>query len=369
MSKDHALLSPSSSERWLNCSGSFLLPQFNEERDTTAADEGTLMHRISEYKLLRDEWYDYKKELEECRKDELYFLTMEKYSDDYVGFIHSQDYDQILVEELLNLSYIYPDFFGTSDCILMKGGEDPKLHVIDLKFGKYKVTPENNSQLMIYALGAVRLFQRKFPEIKGKSNFNIDITIYQPRIDNISTWNTDYQTLKGWTQDTLIPALSKIQHEVIEQNKGRWCRFCEARVFCKAYNDTYIGFDPEDIKALTNEEIERNLLTLEPLENYLKTLKNYIKEELQNGVEFNSFKLKKGSNRRFWNNEEKLKEQLIENNDFDKVVKLPSPFQLGKAVGKEKMETYYNQFIETKEDKPSLVKTEERREESTIEDK
>ena len=70
--KTHSLLSPSSSERWINCSGSILLPQYNEERDTTAADEGSLIHKIAEYKLLKDEWNDFKEELDECRKSELY---------------------------------------------------------------------------------------------------------------------------------------------------------------------------------------------------------------------------------------------------------------------------------------------------------
>ncbi len=363
-SNKHALLSPSSSERWINCSGSFLLPQYNEERDTTAADEGSLVHQIAEYKLMQDDWYDYKSELDECRKNDLYDPVMEHYTDEYVGFILNKDYDTMLVEEMVDLYFIYPDLFGTADCILMS--ESNGIDVIDLKYGRYKVPVENNTQLLIYALGAVKLYQNKFPETKQLDNFPIRLTIYQPRIKNINTWEIDWKTLCEWNNKVLVPALSKLKFEVVEENPGKWCRFCKANIFCKEYVGQ-IMFDSEtEIKPLNNLEIEQNLIKAEELEKYIKSVKSYITDEIKNGQEFNNFKLVAGRKSRYWNDEEQLKKVLSSNNELEAVLQLPTPAQLEKKLGKKNMSDY-NQFISSKTGNPLLVKKEDRREELKFE--
>ena len=50
MSK-HALLSPSSSHRWLHCTPSAKLESKFENKSSQAAEEGTLAHLWCEYKL------------------------------------------------------------------------------------------------------------------------------------------------------------------------------------------------------------------------------------------------------------------------------------------------------------------------------
>jgi len=47
----HALLSASSSHRWLNCSPSARLEQEFEDTESTAAAEGTAAHALCEHKL------------------------------------------------------------------------------------------------------------------------------------------------------------------------------------------------------------------------------------------------------------------------------------------------------------------------------
>ena len=49
----HAVLSASSSHRWLNCSPSARLEQEFEDRETEAAAEGTAAHALCEHKLRR----------------------------------------------------------------------------------------------------------------------------------------------------------------------------------------------------------------------------------------------------------------------------------------------------------------------------
>ena len=49
----HAILSASSSSRWLSCTPSARLVQEFKDKETTAAAEGTAAHALAEYKLRR----------------------------------------------------------------------------------------------------------------------------------------------------------------------------------------------------------------------------------------------------------------------------------------------------------------------------
>lgn len=362
--KEHSLLSPSASYRWINCSGSFLLPQFNEERDTTAADEGTLVHKLSELKLNENIWIDDKEEFNEVRSNPLYKQEMEEYSNAYVDFIESKDYQERLIEEVVDLSFIYPDFFGTSDCILM---DNSGIEVIDLKYGKFPVQSKNNTQLMIYALGASKIYMNKFPEVKKKENFSIKLTIFQPRINNVSTWETNWKDLVLWYQNTLIPALGKIEYGAIEENTGDWCRFCPAQIFCREYSSNLIIDTDSDLKALSDSEIEDYYSKLTEIEKFLKKTKNYITSEIKKGKHFNNYKLVEGVNKRSWSNEELLINAMKLNEDYERVVQLPSVRQLEKELTKEEMEKY-NGFIEIKKGNPQLVTRDNKKEELKFED-
>ena len=49
-----------------------------------------------------------------------------------------------------------PDGFGTGDCLIVA---DKLLHIIDFKYGQgVLVDAEENPQMMLYALGALRQF-------------------------------------------------------------------------------------------------------------------------------------------------------------------------------------------------------------------
>ena len=48
---NHALLSPSSSHRWLSCTPSAVLETEFENKSSNAAEEGTAFHALCEHKL------------------------------------------------------------------------------------------------------------------------------------------------------------------------------------------------------------------------------------------------------------------------------------------------------------------------------
>ena len=84
MSK-HALLSPSSSHRWLNCTPSAKLESEFENKVTTATKEGTEAHAWCEYKLNKVLNRQSKKPVPVYDNEE-----MQEYTDYYVNFVLEQ---------------------------------------------------------------------------------------------------------------------------------------------------------------------------------------------------------------------------------------------------------------------------------------
>ena len=78
----HAVLSASSSHRWLNCSPSARLEQEFKDRETEAAAEGTAAHALCEHKLKRTLKMRSRKPVSQYDCDE-----MDEYTDAYVQFV------------------------------------------------------------------------------------------------------------------------------------------------------------------------------------------------------------------------------------------------------------------------------------------
>ena len=156
----HALLSASASHRWLNCTPSARLELEFEDQETEAAAEGTAAHALCEHKLRRAlKLRARRKPISKYDSDE-----MDMHTDNYVQFVlealaearqHCAD-PVIHIEQRLDFSCYVPDGFGTGDCVIVG---DKTLHIIDFKYGQgVLVEAERNPQMMLYALGALRIF-------------------------------------------------------------------------------------------------------------------------------------------------------------------------------------------------------------------
>ena len=79
----------------------------------------------------------------------------------------------VLIEQRLDFSRFVKDGFGTGDCVIIADGT---LDIVDYKHGKgVEVSAVENPQMMLYALGALELFD---------GIYDIDtvrMTIFQPR--------------------------------------------------------------------------------------------------------------------------------------------------------------------------------------------
>ena len=200
MPDTHALLSASAAKRWLNCPPSVRLTENMPDTSSEYAAEGSLAHALGELKLrkrfelMKKSVFD--KTLKEIRSDERYSAEMNGYTDTYLDYVSSIMHSYttkpyIAIEKRLDYSHIAPDGFGTGDCLVMCGGD---LHIIDFKYGRgVAVSAEDNPQLKLYALGAVREYEMLY------AIHDITLHIVQPRTEEgNSSWKISRADLDAW---------------------------------------------------------------------------------------------------------------------------------------------------------------------------
>ena len=101
------------------------------------------------------------------------------------------------LEQKVDFSKWVPEGFGTSDVVVLS---DKTIEIIDLKYGKgVPVDAYLNPQLMLYALGAVDKYDiiYEFETVR--------MTIIQPRLDNISTFEIEKEELLYWADNYVAP--------------------------------------------------------------------------------------------------------------------------------------------------------------------
>ena len=160
---------------------------------------------------------------------------MEDCTDSYAQYISEQiaKYDSpvVMVEQRLDFSKYVPGGFGTVDCVIVA---DDVLTVIDYKHGKgVPVSAENNSQMMLYALGALELFDSLY-DIK-----EICMIIFQPRLENVSDSVISVSDLLDWAENELRPKAELAAKGEGEFCAGEHCRFCKVTLFFSCFGKSF----------------------------------------------------------------------------------------------------------------------------------
>lgn len=232
----HSVLGASAADRWMNCTPSAQLTAGMEDETTTFAAEGTAAHALCEWKVRKapkmragrrptsDYWTD---EMEEFTDDYRDFIM------DLVGQAKLTCKDPVtLIEQHLDFSCYVPDGFGTGDFLLVA---DKELNVVDFKYGRgVAVYADHNPQMMLYALGALNLFDCLY-DIE-----QVTMTIFQPRLSSISTWTISAEELYKWAEKVLKPKAELAAKGEGEFISGSWCRFCKARNTCRARAESFL---------------------------------------------------------------------------------------------------------------------------------
>lgn len=358
---NHAILSASSSHRWLHCLPSARLELEFENTNGEAAKEGTAAHALSEHKLKKALRIRSKRPTSEYDSDE-----MEECTDAYVDFIMEQvelarkscTDSIILIEQRLDFSCYVPDGFGTGDCVIIS---DDRLHIVDFKYGMgVLVDAEDNPQMKLYALGALEIYDSLY-DIK-----EISMTIFQPRRENVSTWTVPVEELKAWAEEELKPKATKAFQGEGEYIPGQWCTFCRASTRCRARADENLKLAQMEFKMpplLTDSEIEEILNILPDLIKWANEITAYATDAAVNrGKEWHGFKVVEGRSVRKYKDEDAVAKQAVLSGFKDIYRKSLIPMtEMQKLMGKTKFEEILGSLIYKPPGKPTLVPNSDKR--------
>ena len=186
---------------------------------------------------------------------------MEDCTDSYAQYIAellaTLQEPRVLVKQRLDFSRYVPDGFGTGDCVIVAISV---LTVIDFKYGKgVAVSADHNSQMMLYALGALELFDALYDIAE------IRMVIFQPRIQNLSEYIMPLSELLHWAETELKPKAALAARGEGEFSAGEHCRFCKRKATCRKraeYNLQLAKYDFAMPDRLTDTEIETILKRL-----------------------------------------------------------------------------------------------------------
>lgn len=350
----HAVLSASSSNRWLHCNPSARLEQEFEDRETSAASEGTAAHALCEHKLKRRLKLRSDRPVSHWDNDE-----MEQYTDDYADFVMEQilrerrrdENTQVLIEQKLDFSCYVPDGFGTGDCIIVSCG---RLHIIDFKYGQgVLVEAEDNPQMKLYALGALAQFGERY-QIK-----KVKMTIFQPRRDNVSAWETTAFKLWSWAKKDLKPKAERAFKGEGEYCPGEWCLFCKAAVKCRARVEDKLRLAQTEFKLpplLTDAEIGAVLAKLPDLKKWADEIQDYALQAALGGKEWQGFKLVEGRSVRKYTDEDSVV-TAAENAGYHDIFKktLITITEMERLMGKAEFDRILGGLVVKPQGKPTLV--------------
>lgn len=368
----HALLSPSSSHRWLNCTPSARLEEKVEDQGSSFAEEGTCAHALCEIKLRDLMGYQPEPNEFEELKDRWYDKSMEDYTDEYVTLVYGKYLDAqkkdpnaiLIIEKTLDFSSWIPESFGTCDAIIVSEGE---IEVFDFKYGKgVEVSAVENPQMMIYALGAMADYDLEY-NIK-----TVRMAIVQPRVSNFSEWEISMADLRKWATETLaVKARLAIMGEG-EHQAGGWCKFCKIKARCSALaNKMMACYTQNEVKELISDEQMGDVLALIPtIKTWCTAVEDYALAQALAGKRFKGHKLVEGRAIRKITDSDTLISRLLDaghsTSDIFKPAELRSLGDLEKTVGKKKFAELAQGCIEKPQGKPTLAPESDKRQEWNV---
>ena len=297
---NHALLSASSSHRWLHCPPSARLCEGYDDKGSNFAAEGTDAHTLCEYKLRAALGMEAKDPTENLS---WYDAEMEESANGYAAFVMELVEEAkkncsdpvVLIEQRLDYSRYVAEGFGTGDCVIIADGT---LHIVDFKYGRgILVEAEDNPQMMLYALGALELFDCLY-DID-----TVSMTIFQPRRGNVSTYTLPKADLYEWADTVLAPAAELAWSGEGEYHCGEWCQFCKAKADCRERANANMELAKYEFKQpplLTDEEVEEILGRIDELIAWASDIRDYALQAAIGGKHWTGYKLVEGrSNRKY----------------------------------------------------------------------
>jgi len=362
----HAKLSASSSHRWMNCTKSVELCSQYEDTTSSYAEEGREAHLLGEYKIKHalglpaenpvGSLKFYNEEMDSCTTDYAVYI-FELLDEAYRACTDPAWY----LEQRVDFSDYAPEGFGTCDTIIVADGT---LHIVDYKHGAgVLVEAEENSQLMLYGLGALRMFDGIYNIEK------VSMTIFQPRRNSVTTYELTPEALYKWADEVLKPAAELAFAGEGVFKAGDWCQFCKAKAQCRARakaNMELAAYDFEEPALLDDDEIAEILIKVDGLVSWASDIKDFALAEALKGKQYDGWKIVAGRSNRKYTNETAVAETVKATGADPYEHKVLGITAMEKKLGKKRFEELLGGLIHKPAGKPVLVPTTDKREQLNI---
>lgn len=368
MPSQHALLSPSAAERWIECPASIRMAEkFPESGSSSYADEGTAAHALGEIKASLEFGLSTPSEAKAARRaweiewgDQLEawdLAEMERHTDAYVELIKEKvaahPNSTVMFEQRMNTGI--QRCWGTSDTVIVS-----PLHVeiVDFKYGAgVRVWAENNPQLRLYALGALDTFG----DILGDTE-KVIITVYQPRIGDghADSEVLAPEELRQWREEIARPAAElALSDDAPFGPSDQACRWCPASGNCKAQLEAVFAQDiDEDPENLSPEDMAEALKRVPLIRQWLSAFEEAaLSAAYSEGKEIPGYKVVISGGRRSVTDAPGLEKSLLAAGYDKSQFTQTKPVGIGeleKLLGKDNWHLVED-FIRKSEGKPSLV--------------
>ena len=388
MPDKHAILSPSAAHRWLHCTPAPRVEAEFPETTSEYAEEGRLAHSVCElaakkkFTVMNNRTYNSR--LKKLKADPKWDDEMLSTAATYVEHLteHAMRFEHapyVALEVQVDITDYAPEAFGTCDCIMIGGDE---LIITDYKHGKgVPVSAQDNPQMLLYALGALKLYRPIYGDMIRRVSTYID----QPRLDSYDGASMTVEELLVWGE-SIKPKAAAAFMGTGEFAPGEWCRFCRAKAKCRAranqntaledfkdciplgrsipmqteYDAT--GFKPSN--CLTDEEIGALLVRAEGLVAWYNDLKEYALVACLNGKTIPGWKAVEGRSTRAWTDQDAALEALMAGGVEEAIIydRVPKTLaQLEKVIGKQRFGELVGGMITKSPGKPALAAESDKR--------
>ena len=354
--ESHALLGASSAKRWLECTPSARASERFEDHPSAYADEGTKAHLLCERKVRMalnlnpeplPDGFEADGEMEECSEQYLSFI---------LELVSKAKEPIPAVEARVDFSDVVPEGYGTADFILISGDT---IHIVDYKHGKgVEVSAAENPQMMLYAYGALNAYGAIYALEK------VSMTIFQPRLGNVSTYETTREELEKWATDFVKPRAEMAWKGEGVLSDGPWCRFCKCKATCRKRAETAMELAKHEFKdpaLLSDQEIAEVLGKAEEVASWANDVKEYALTEALKGKKFPGWKVVEGRSIRKLSDEAKAAEAVVAIGKDPYEKKLLSITDLTKLLGKKRFDELLGALVYKPPGKPTLAPESDKR--------
>jgi len=333
----HARLSASGSATWMNCAAAPRLQDGIEEPTSIYAQDGTDKHAQAEHML-------------KSAAGTGPFPEHTEFVSFYVDYVKGMvaTGDQLLIEQQVSFDEWVPEGFGTCDALILH--HDGTLTVADLKGGSgVKVYAAGNSQLRLYALGALQAHQF------DHGTQQVCMMICQPALDHIDIETISVDELLQWGELVKERAKATTDPQAKATPGPKQCRWCKARFTCRARAIDALSASESDY--LTPADVAALLPLVPKVSAWISDLETHATKLATDGTEVPGYKLVESNTKRKFKDDaaDALREAgLSDEQIFTRTFKTLT--EVEKALGgKRKAAPIMDEVCVKPEGKPALV--------------